>query len=511
MVASRLGAGLKSLSAQPGKPGWARRAAPHLPVAILIVAYFAWFAQLSVAVQDGYGTPGYDMGIFDQGVWLLSRFHAPFVTVMGRNLFGDHTSFILLLAVPLYWVWPHAQTLLVLQSALIAGAAVPVYLLARRWTGSTVLATALAGAYLLNPALQNGNLEQFHPEAFLVLAIAVAIYAAVERKAVLLGVAVAACLLVKEDSALLVVPLGVWVFFRRDRAWGSRIVVASLAWMAFAYYVVIDTILGTVSFYANRIPFGGIAGLASAPFAHPGRFWGYFRGGGRPFYLWQTGVPFAWAFLISPEIAAIAVLTFAENYLSNFPYMHQILYHYSLSVVPVLAIGTAFALGRLATSWRRQVATVAVSVAALCSCVLLGLAPFSTHGYPHLNPSGAKVLAINEALEAVPPHAVVSAYYPYVAYLDHRLRIYQWPTPFRAQYWGLYRQEGRRLPFAGQVQYVVLPTDLTGVDASVFGAIAGRFRVVAKGGGVAVYRRVAPAPATGPGGAGRGAASAPRT
>ena len=50
----------------------------------------------------------------------------------------------------------------------------------------------------------------------------------------------------------------------------------------------------------------------------------------------------------------------------------------------------------------------------------------------------------------VPPSAVVSAYYPYVAHLDHRTRIYQWPTPFRATYWGLYTQEGQRLPFAGR-------------------------------------------------------------
>ena len=88
-----------------------RRILPHLPVAVLIGAYIIRFSLLSVQVHDGYGTPGYDMGIFDQGIWLLSRFHAPFVTVMGRNLFGDHTSFILLLAVPLYWVWPNAQAL----------------------------------------------------------------------------------------------------------------------------------------------------------------------------------------------------------------------------------------------------------------------------------------------------------------------------------------------------------------------------------------------------------------
>ncbi|HUA94429.1 MAG TPA: DUF2079 domain-containing protein, partial [Acidimicrobiales bacterium] len=254
---------------------WPRRALPHLPVALLIGAYALFFSLLSVDVQDGYGTPGFDMGIFDQGVWLLSRFHAPFVTVMGRNLFGDHTSFILLLAVPLYWLYPHPQALLVLQSCLLAAAAIPIYRLARRWTASTALATALVAAYLLNPALQNGNLEQFHPECFLVLSLALAIYAAVERRPVLLAVTVAASLLVKEDTALLMVPLGVWVWWRRDRAWGLAIIGASVAWMAFAYGVVIEALLGTATFYANRIPFGGAGGLAAAPVYHAPTFWTY--------------------------------------------------------------------------------------------------------------------------------------------------------------------------------------------------------------------------------------------
>jgi hypothetical protein len=38
------------------------------------------------------GTFGFDLGIFDQGVWLLSRFRDSFVTIRGLPLFGDHTS-----------------------------------------------------------------------------------------------------------------------------------------------------------------------------------------------------------------------------------------------------------------------------------------------------------------------------------------------------------------------------------------------------------------------------------
>jgi uncharacterized membrane protein len=450
-----------------------------------------WFGQLSVAVQDGYGTPGYDMGIFDQGVWLLSRFHAPFVTVMGRNLFGDHTSFILLLAVPLYWVYPHAQALLVLQSCLLAGAGVPIYLLARRWTASTALATALTASYLLNPALQNGNLEQFHPEAFLVLSIAVAIYAAMESKPVLLAIAVAASLLVKEDTALLIVPLGGWVLWRRNTNWGLAIIGVAVAWMAFAYEVVISLLLGTTSFYANRIPFGGIGGLVSAPFVHPVGFWRYLRSGYKPFYIWQMGVSFGWVFLIAPEVAAIGILTIGENVLSTFPYMQQILYHYSLPLVPVLALGTVFAVGRLATSRARVAATVLVTGAALVSCTLWGLAPFSRQTYPHLNPNGGQVLAINKVLKDVPPSAVVSAFYDFVPHLDHRVRIYQWPTPFRATYWGLYTQEGQRLPFSNQIQYLVIPSVLSGVDQTVFESIDSDFQLVGQGGGASVYRRIA--------------------
>ena len=472
----------------------------HLPVAILVVAYFARFALLSVQVQDAYAAPGYDMGIFDQGVWLLSRFHAPFVTVMGRDLFGDHTSFVLLLAVPLYWLWPEAQTLLVLQAALLAAGAVPVYLLGRRRLESTWMATALAGAYLLNPALQNGNLEQFHPEAFLVLFVAVAIYSAVEWHPRLLVAAGIGCLLVKEDAALLVVPLAVWVYFRRDRRIGSMLAAGAVAWTVFAYSVVIRLLLGTTAFYANRIPFGGLGGLAAAPVVHPGRFWSYAASGHRPFYIWQMGASFGWVFLVAPEVAAIGVLTMSENVLSNFPYMQQILYHYSLPLVAVLAMGTVFAVGRLAGRRRRGAATALVTASAVVACALWGLAPFSRHPvYPHSAPDGPAVLAVNRALRAVPPDAVVAAAYPYVSHLDHRLYCYQWPTPFQATYWGLYDREGQRLAQASTVQYLVIPTYREGTDAVVFASIAPAFHLVSSGGGVSVYRRAGPA-GPGPGG-----------
>ena len=167
-----------------------------------------------------------------------------------------------------------------------------------------------------------------------------------------------------------------------------------------------------------------------------------------------------------------------------------------MPTVAVLAMGTAFAVGALKTAGRRYVATGVVVAAAFASCVFWGLAPFSRLSYPHANPGSPQVLAINSLLRLVPANAVVSAYYPYVAHLDHRTQIYEWPNPFQAEYWGLYSQEGQRLPFADQVQYLVLPVDLSGPDQRALASISKQYVAVGQKGGVVVYRRSSPQPAT---------------
>jgi uncharacterized membrane protein len=466
--------------------------ARHLPVALLVTAFAVYFAIASIRSYEGYGQPAFDLGIFDQGLWLLSRFHAPFVTVMGRNLFGDHTSFILLPLVPLYWIDPDVRLLLAVQACAVAAAAIPVYLLALRRLGSSLLATLFAAALLCSPALQNGLLEQFHPEALLVLTLSLALYAAIESKGRLLAVAAMLSLLAKEDVAVYILPLGLWVLLRRDRRWGAALMAGAAAWTAFAYGVVIREILGTAGFYADRLPFGGITGTLVEPFRRPGAFVRYLAGGGRPFYLMQLGTSVGWVFAVGPEMAAIALPAALENVISNDPYMHQVIYHYSMPIAPVLVFGTIWAVSRLGAAWMRRVATVLVLASAVASSALWGLAPWSRQvPTPAWSPTSPFARGA-DALEArIPPHAAVSAWYPFVAHLDHRTQIYLWPTPFSAEYWGLFTQDGQRLPAAGSITYVLLPAQLSSAqDRRVLRSILPQFAPVARRGGVVLYERV---------------------
>ena len=458
-----------------------------------MLAYFVYYSRLTVEIYRGYGSPGYDMGIFDQGLWLLSRFHAPFVTIMGRNLFGDHTSFILLLLVPVYWVYPHATALLVIQTALIALGALPVYLLARDLLHDNIWATMLAGAFLLNPALQWGNLEQFHPECFLVPLVGFAIYAAVVWRPWLLIVCTVLALLVKEDVALFVVPLGLWVAIRRDRAFGLKMIGAAVLTALIATEVVIRSLLGIPTLYADRVPFGGIGGLLSAIVTKPKQFLEYMGSQGRPYYVWQMVFPSALVFLWNPEVAAIGLLVVGSNLISNFPYQHEILYHYSLSTVAVLAMGTVFAISLIKQPKARAATVTVVALCSILACFLWGAFPLiSRNKVDHWKPSYSQVHDINAVLPALPPNAVVSASDFIVAHVDHRDRAYQFPTPFRALYWGEFQQEGQRLPFAGQVQYLFLPVQMTASDQAVFDQIRSQFVVVKQVGYAMLLKRRGP-------------------
>ena len=153
---------------------------PRPGVVLLVAAYTAYFTNRTLDIHHGLGTASYDSALYDQGVWLLSRFHTPFVTLMGRNLFGDHTSFILLFLVPIYWVVPSAGVLFFSsrwrsvrgRSRSTSSREASVVRLAGR---------PFAAVYLLHPAVSWSNMENFHPDSYLGVLVGFAIYGAVER------------------------------------------------------------------------------------------------------------------------------------------------------------------------------------------------------------------------------------------------------------------------------------------------------------------------------------------
>ena len=454
------------------------------------VALFTWyFTRLSLQIHHGLGTAAFDFGLYDQGMWLLSLFKVPFVTLMGRNLFGDHTSFILLPLVPLYWLHPGAGTLFFLQSSAIAAGAIPVFLYARRRLHSEAAALLLALCFLVNPALNWGNLEGFHPDAFLSTLLGFAIYAALTERWRMYVLCVVLVALVKEDTWLVLMPLGAWVALRRRPAIGLLTVVGSAVYPAALAPVLMGALTGVAMPNAWRIPFGGPAGLFTELVRRPGSVASYLASEGRPWYLWQMTAPFAWAFLRLPSVALIGVLALGANILSTFVYQHHIGYHYSMVVVPALALGTVHALGAMKDRWRWRMLT-AVALMALWSAMLWGPLPFARNEPAYWAPDHPVAVAAREVMEAIPDDASVSVHYSIAPHLTHREEIYMFPTPFRANLYGPgLTLEGKRLPAADTVEYVMLQANRDADLEKVWQSVHDSFTLIESNESWELYRR----------------------
>lgn len=461
-------------------------------LATVIAAWTSYFTVVTLRVHHGLGTSAYDYGLYDQGIWLMSRFEAPFVTLMGRNLLGDHASFILILMVPIYWLFPSAGALFFVQSLFIALGALPVFLLARRLLHSEAVALVLAVCYLLHPAVAWTNRENFHPDFFLGFFVGMAIYGAIERKWRTYFVFVALALLVKEDVSLVVIPLGVWVALRRDVRRGLATVFASLAMAVFGTMVVMKNLIGAPTRNAWRIPFGGPSGVIRETIERPGNVIEHFRSDGRPFYFWQMTAPFAWIMARAPSVALISLLVLTTNMLSTFWYQYQIEYHYSLIPVPALALGTVWALSKIEQQARRW-CVGAVALMSVWTCLMWGAVPIGKLITPWANdpigvampyswsPSHPVAEAARDIVRDIPSDAVVSAQYTITAQLARREQIYMFPNPFRAVLYGPntdLEMARARLPEADEVEFVVLPVQLDVQNQMDWDAVKVEFEMV---------------------------------
>ena len=439
-----------------------QRWGPWAVLVAVMAAYALFYGILSCLKYRAYLAPGFDIGIYDQGLWLLSRAKEPFVTVLGLNIFGDHATFILVLLIPLYWIAPDPQTLLVVQTLALALGAVPVFLLGRMVLRNRWLALVPAAAYLLTPALGWLNLENFHPDSFEVPLLLFALYFVVRGRWWPYLVMVALLLLVKEDVPMVLIPLGIYVALCHHRRVGLLTVGVAAAWFCLMMFVVQPALSGTgaASLDSWRIPFGGWGGLAATGVKSPWTVGAYILTEDKLKYLFQLLTPVLFLPLLNWRTAIVLPILFF-NLISNFWYQTQLQYHYTSLVIPVLCAMALLSLERFRSLRWRRILACGMLGATLLSVYLWGPLPGTRQPGSDADTHHPQVLAAEEAVSMIPPDAVVAAGDKFASHLTHREYVYVFPTPFSATYWGDDSEKGQRLSVAGDVEYVLdLPSIL---------------------------------------------------
>jgi uncharacterized membrane protein len=475
-----------------------------LPECVLTLLVGLWsyeFIRLPMLRYDRFGTFGFDLGIYDQGTWLLSRFKDPFVTIRGLELFGHHANVFLLLLVPFYWLGAGPIFLLVVQVLAQASGAIAVYLLARDLLKSKWAGVALAAALLLNPTYQWLTWEFFHPDAVAVGPLLFAYWAARNKHWRSFAIAAFLAVICKEDLALAVALLGIVIAFRGDRQRGAVVAIASTAYFFFATRVLIPWQNGIGPFYDNF--FGDLGNSPTKvvfnSVRHPTTTWNLARRHDRKTWYFNMLAPWAFVAVLDLRVLAVAAGAIFINVVSSFPYTRDYRFHYSSIVVAACSVATVEAIAWISKRAKERLATQAsmvsvVLVAAVIASYMLGCASYSRHYRDGTWPlsNDPRVALKIDAVRSIPAQASASVAYNFDTHMTHRVGIYEFPVPWCNVNWGV---QGEHLKDPATVQYLVLDRQLIDSDrdkALLSDLLSGEFSVVSETQDILVAKRVHP-------------------
>jgi uncharacterized membrane protein len=189
-----------------------------------------------------FQSTGWDLGIFDQAIYLISQGQPPISSLIKVHILGDHAAWVFYPLALLYKIYPNVHWLFLVQSTALALGALPTWHLARLASLREGQAIALAAVYLLYPVIFNANLFDFHPEVMAVPALLAAVLAARLGRVGWFSLAILLVLGCKFILALTVAAVGFWLLvFEKKRLCGVLAIVAGIAWFIIATKVILPT------------------------------------------------------------------------------------------------------------------------------------------------------------------------------------------------------------------------------------------------------------------------------
>jgi uncharacterized membrane protein len=402
---------------------------PRAVVAGATVAYALGFSFVTVTRHVNLQTHALDLGYYVQVVWSMATGRGPRVSLPEMHAWGDHLSPILWAIVPAFWLAPGPITLLVLQSIALALGAPAVYLLARRRLGDPRLATLFALLYLTNPSLHGMNVRDFHAAALAVPLLLWAFVAAEAGRALLFAGTLVLVLATREDAALAVMGVGLWLGLAR-RQWlaGAATAVGAFAVLWADVRWVIPGFRGESYSHLGRYEAFGrsLPEIALGILRHPLAVLARVATPDRLVYLLAMLVPLGFLSLVAPAELAGALPGLVQNLLSRDPVLFHHRTQYQSFVLPFLILAAIAGAARLRDRRPDALARGAMVLAVLASLVLSSRTVNQLAVYRWW--PDASTRAAHRVLARVPATAAVSAQDPYVPHLSLRPLVFVFPN-----------------------------------------------------------------------------------
>lgn len=172
-----------------------------------------------------------DLASVMQSVWLIGEGYTPESSLLGQNYLASQGGFLIYPIAVLTAIFPTAITLIVLQSAALSFAIVPIWRLSRNIAdlraGTSIVIIAIYGSY---SAIHSLNLSGFRLETFAIPAIMSLVLCAYSDKKYKYWFMAAIALLSRADLGLLLAGFGALWLLEGKKKLGYQTIALGLSW-----------------------------------------------------------------------------------------------------------------------------------------------------------------------------------------------------------------------------------------------------------------------------------------
>ena len=437
-----------------------------------VVIFTLVFARLGVQRHRNFGTWAFDLGIYDQGFWLVSRGKS-FVTVRGIDFWGHHVNLVAVLFAPFYWLGAGPAFLISAQAAALGAGAIPTYLLARDRIGNEWTGLVFAFVYLMYAPIQWIAWANFHPEALVVTPLLFAWWFATQRRWGPFFISVVLALSTREDTALAVFVMGLvlWWMLRRSHRSDRRsqrmalgAALLGVVWYAVCTRLVIPAFnQGQQPFYIGYF-YGNYGSdtveIAQTIIRRPDRVVSDATQPDRLRFYRDLLLPWGGLPLGGVLQLAMAGPQLLASVIGTSPYARSIRYQYTSVMIAPIVIASIEA---AAWMWRYQfVRRFLLPWMVVCSYVTnIAWSPSPISANDEVwGRAVERHHVMRDALELVPDDVSVTSTYTLGPHLSHREQIYDWPNPWVPAYWG--NDDTYKLPDPSEIDYLVIDRQQVG-------------------------------------------------
>ena len=344
--------------------------ASFIIVTVAFVAISAYFIVVLGSRTAAYCSPCYDMGIFAQMYDNMTETFLPFTTCeRGEHLshFAVHFSPVLYLLLPFCYTFSPLDVLVWGQILVVFSGVFPLWLICRRVKLSNFKSTIVSLLFLLFPAMSSGAFYDFHENAFLAPLILWTLYFIHAEKWIPTFIFALGVLTVKEDAAMYVGFIALYVIFSRKRiVKGLLLFAMTFAYFLFAMWMLMQGSEGIMlgSRYFNIIGYnGGFVDLIKVALVNPALYAAESFTYEKLLYALNMLVPIAFLPLMTrkPSRWLLIAPLFVINLITDYQYQYNLSFQYSFGSGAMLLYAAAINLADLSGSDEKSVAESAES------------------------------------------------------------------------------------------------------------------------------------------------------